>query len=87
MVINHLLNGMILQVTKRISGGEFVLGPESSFPMTDPMGLLSNGHESHIRPTKWAMKKGPLVGLGYIGDEILPSYIGIIMSYYYKNPY
>ena len=25
----------------------------------------------------WAMKKGPLVVLGFIGDEILPSYVGI----------
>ena len=31
-------------------------------------------------------KNGPLVGLGYIGDEILPRYIGIIINHY-QDPY
>ena len=33
------------------------------------------------------MKKGTLVGWGYIGDEILPSYIGDYFINHCKNPY
>ena len=31
-------------------------------------------------------KKGPWLGQGYIGDEKLPSYMGIIINHY-KDPY
>ena len=34
----------------------------------------------------WGMKKLNNGSLGYIGDEQLPIYIGIIISHY-KNPY
>ena len=34
----------------------------------------------------WAMKKGPLVVLGFMGDEMLPSYVGTITNHC-KDPY
>ena len=36
--------------------------------------------------TNWAMNKGAPGWLGYIGDDILPMYIGIIINHY-KDPY
>ena len=41
-------------------------------------GISLGGVTSFV--TREPRKKGPLVGLGYIGDEILPSYIGIIIT-------
>ncbi len=38
------------------------------------------------RYLKWATKKRAPGWLGYIGDEILPSYMGIIINHY-KDPY
>ena len=29
----------------------------------------------------WAMKKGPWLFRGFVGDEKLPSYVGIIISW------
>ena len=45
------------------------------------MGKWSNSHRIHVSNEKRA-----LGWLGYIGDEILPSYIGILTSHY-KDPY
>ena len=62
---------------------------ESGGPSFGEMGLeKSPGKKSwdggnSIEP--W--KKGPLAGLGYIGDEILPSYIGDYFINQYKDPY
>ena len=39
-----------------------------------------------LESTFIAMKKGPLAIYWYIGDEKLPSYIGIIINHY-KDPY
>ena len=49
---------------------------------------LRNGAPSGVWPGWWFEpgKKGPLGCLEFIGDEISPSYMGIIMNYY-KDPY
>ncbi len=49
---------------------------------------LGGKNRTHGIPTfTGAMKKTErLVGLQYIGDEILPSFIGIIINHY-KDPY
>ena len=40
----------------------------------------------HTMRSLWAMKKTTLFCVGYIGDEILPSHLGIII-YHCKDPY
>ena len=53
-------------------------------PQVSHLGGFDNEYSFGAFAT-WAMKKKP-GRLGYIGDEILPSYIGIIINHY-KDPY
>ena len=71
-VANHLLTGMILQVVHAIS---------------KPVAWSrEKTHDDSSTLKDEPPKKGPLGCLGYIGDEKLPSYMGIIMNHY-KDPY
>ncbi len=63
------------------------------FHFQDPPPLKSIEHASdaawiaigEYAKTSWAMKKTPGC-LGYLGDEILPSYVATIINHY-KDPY
>ena len=58
----------------------------SSHDLTNSLKLRpTQKYRGNNKNTNWAMKKQP-GWLGYIGDEILPSFIGIIINHC-KDPY
>ena len=52
-----------------------------------PPGPLQQWMTKNDFLSTWEMKKGHWLFVWYIGNEILPSYVGIIMNHENKDPY